>query len=95
CSGFPECRYTESINEDVGVQCPLCGGSIIALKSKKGRKFYGCSNYPECSFRSWNKPTGEKCPDCGEVMVEKNNKSGKNIIICQNPKCRHQKKVGG
>ena len=83
CSGFPECRHTESINEDIGVKCFQCGGDIIALKSKKGRRFYGCSNYPDCSFRSWNKPTGEKCPHCGDAMVEKNDrKQGVQVICC-------------
>ncbi|MGE5544730.1 MAG: type I DNA topoisomerase [Bacillota bacterium] len=56
CSGFPECRYTESINEVVDAKCPECGGDIVALRTKKGRRFYGCKNYPQCEFKSWNKP---------------------------------------
>ncbi|HWQ77006.1 MAG TPA: type I DNA topoisomerase [Syntrophomonas sp.] len=88
CSGFPECRYTESINEEIGVNCPLCGNPIIALKSKKGRKYYGCKAYPECSFRSWNKPTGEKCPRCGDAMVEKPRRGQDPLIVCQNPECK-------
>lgn len=91
CSGFPDCRHTESMNEDTGVKCPYCSGAIIALKSKKGRKFYGCSNYPECSFRSWNKPTGEKCPHCGDAMVEKTNKSKEVEQVCQNAECKYTK----
>ncbi|KUG03579.1 dna topoisomerase i [hydrocarbon metagenome] len=91
CSGFPECRHTESMNEEVGVTCPFCSGSIVALRSKKGRRFYGCSNYPECSFRSWNKPTGEKCPQCGDVMVEKANKNSDTKIVCQNTGCNFKK----
>jgi len=59
CSGFPDCRHTESINETIGVPCPECGGDIVTLKTKKGRRFYGCKNYPQCEFKSWNKP-GEK-----------------------------------
>src|SRR5690606_2607389 len=82
CSGFPECRYTESINEEAGVTCPFCHGQILALKSKKGRKYYGCKNYPQCNFRSWNKPTGEKCPECGDAMVEKYSKHMIQIV-CQ------------
>jgi DNA topoisomerase-1 len=93
CSGFPECRHTESINEDTGVKCFQCGGAIIALKSKKGRRFYGCSNYPDCSFRSWNKPTGEKCPHCGDAMVEKNDRNHGVQIICQNSECKHRQEV--
>ncbi len=91
CSGFPECRHTESMNEEVGVSCPFCSGSIVALRSKKGRRFYGCSNYPECNFRSWNKPTGEKCPRCGDVMVEKVSKNSDTKIICQNAGCGFKK----
>jgi len=94
CSGFPECRYTESINEDTGVKCPLCGGSIVGLKTKKGRRFYGCSNYPDCSFKSWNKPTGGKCPECGDAMVEKTSKNKEIQEVCQNPECKYTKETG-
>jgi DNA topoisomerase-1 len=88
CSGFPECRYTESLNEEIGVDCPFCGKPIIALKSKKGRKYFGCKAYPECSFRSWNKPTGEKCPRCGDAMVEKASRGKEPQIVCQNAACK-------
>ncbi len=90
CSGFPECRHTESLNEEAGVGCPFCGGAVVALKSKKGRKYYGCKNYPECNFRSWNKPTGEKCSVCGDAIVEKLNKNKEVELICQNPECKHR-----
>ena len=68
CSGFPECRYTESINEIVDAKCPRCGGDIVALRTKKGRRFYGCKNYPDCDFKSWNKP--------GEASKPKDSKTG-------------------
>ena len=90
CSGFPECRHTESLNEEAGVGCPFCGGAVVALKSKKGRKYYGCKNYPECNFRSWNKPTGDKCSVCGDAIVEKLNKNKEVELICQNPECKHR-----
>ncbi|NMA67779.1 MAG: type I DNA topoisomerase, partial [Clostridiaceae bacterium] len=61
CSGFPECRYTESINQVVG-KCPECDGDVVALRTKKGRRFYGCKNYPQCEYKSWKKP-GEKSSD--------------------------------
>lgn len=93
CSGFPDCRYTESINEEIGVNCPFCGHPVVALKSKKGRKYYGCKNYPDCQFRSWNKPTGEKCPVCGEAMVEKQGKGKEAEAVCQNPECKHRKEM--
>jgi DNA topoisomerase-1 len=92
CSGFPECRYTESLNEEVGVNCPFCGGVVVALKSKKGRKFFGCKNYPECNFKAWNKPTGAKCPQCGDAMVEKPSKNGSQII-CQNSECKYSPEI--
>jgi len=93
CSGFPECRHTESLNEEAGVNCPLCGGAVIALKSKKGRRYYGCKNYPQCNFRSWNKPTGEKCPVCGDAMVEKINKNKEVEAVCQNQECKHRQET--
>lgn len=92
CSGFPDCRYTGSLNEEVGVPCPFCdGGSVVALRTKRGRRFYGCTNYPECSFRSWNKPTGEKCPECGDALVEKQNKAKEMEVACQNTECKYTK----
>ena len=94
CSGFPECRYTESLNEEAGVNCPFCGGAVIALKSKKGRRYYGCKNYPQCNFRSWNKPTGEKCPVCGDAMVEKISKNKDVEAVCQNQECKHRQETG-
>ncbi|MGI5880127.1 MAG: type I DNA topoisomerase [Syntrophomonadaceae bacterium] len=93
CSGFPECRYTGSINEEAGVDCPFCSSPVAVLKTKKGRRFYGCTKYPECNFRSWNKPTGEKCPVCGEAMVEKADKGDGTEVICQNPECKHRKET--
>ena len=71
CPNFPNCRNTKAIVEKTDVKCPLCGGEIIKRKSKKGKVFYGCENYPECSFVSWDKPVKEKCPKCGGLMVHK------------------------
>ncbi|HWP98571.1 MAG TPA: type I DNA topoisomerase [Syntrophomonadaceae bacterium] len=93
CSGFPECRHTESVNQEIGIPCPRCQGAIVALKSKKGRRFYGCSNFPTCEFRSWNKPTGELCSHCGEALVEKPNRSQEIENICPNPNCPSREKV--
>lgn len=55
CPGFPECRNTKPHFEKVGVPCPLCGGEVVLKKTKKGRKYYGCENNPECEFISWQK----------------------------------------
>ncbi len=92
CSGFPDCRHTESINEGTGIVCPWCGGNIVGLKSKKGRRFYGCSNYPECKLVSWHQPTGELCPQCGQVMVEKLGSDKSKKAVCQNQECKYVKK---
>ncbi len=70
CSGFPECKNKRPFVEKIGVTCPQCGeGQIVVLRSRKGRVFYGCSRYPECTFRSWERPTGERCPQCGGPLV--------------------------
>ncbi len=84
CPGFPECRNTKPYLEKIGVPCPKCGKDIVVRKTKKGRRFYGCENHPECDFVSWQKPVKEKCPKCGSYMVEKGNK-----IVCANPECRY------
>ncbi len=80
CSGFPECRNTKPIIKDIGVTCPKCKeGKIIERRSKKGRIFYGCDQYPGCDYVSWDKPVSQPCPKCGSVMVEKRNRSGGKI----------------
>ena len=82
CPGFPDCRNTKPYLEKIGVACPLCGGDVVIKKTKKGRKYYGCSNNPECEFMSWQKPSEEKCPQCGSYMLEKGNK-----LICSDQTC--------
>ena len=82
CPGFPECRNTKPYLEKIGVACPKCGKDIVLRKTKKGRKYYGCENNPDCDFMSWQKPSKEKCPKCGGIMVEKGNK-----LLCINEAC--------
>jgi len=87
CPGFPECKNTKPIVEQIDVICPKCGkGSIIVRRSKRGRKFYGCDRYPECDFVSWDLPVNEKCPNCGSYMVEKGT-TGHTKIVCSNKMC--------
>jgi DNA topoisomerase-1 len=69
CSNFPECRYTEAWLEKIGVLCPLDGGEIVERKTRKGRVFYGCANYPGCEFTSWKRPLPQACPECGGLLV--------------------------
>jgi len=82
CPGFPECKNTKPFLERIGVKCPKCGKDIVARRSKKGRRFYGCEAGPECDFLSWNQPSDEKCPQCGSLMVIKGNK-----LQCMDEKC--------
>lgn len=92
CPGYPECRNTKAILDEIGVNCPKCeDGRIVRKRSKKGRVFYGCTNYPTCDFVSWDEPIEEKCPVCKEFMVIKRNKSG-DIIKCSNKECGYIKK---
>lgn len=69
CSGFPECRHTEALLEKIGVTCPKDGGDLVERKTRKGRVFYGCANYPECDFTSWKLPLAHPCPACGGMLV--------------------------
>jgi DNA topoisomerase-1 len=82
CPGFPECKNTKPYLEKIGVPCPVCGKEVVIRKTKKGRKYYGCENNPECDFMSWQKPSKEKCPECGNYMLEKGNK-----LVCSDEKC--------
>ena len=81
CPGFPECRNTKPYMEKAGVSCPKCGADVVIRRTRKGRRFYGCSS-PECDFISWQKPSDRKCPKCGSYMVEKGNK-----LVCQGENC--------
>jgi len=69
CSGFPDCRYTEPWLEKIGVTCPQDGGDLVERKTRKGRTFFGCNNYPECDFTSWKRPIEQPCPNCGGLLV--------------------------
>ena len=82
CPGFPECRNTKTYFEKIGVACPKCGKDIVVRKSKKGRKYYGCENNPECDFMVWQRPAEEKCDKCGSLMLIKGNK-----LVCTKEEC--------
>ena len=84
CPGFPECRNTKPYFEKIGVTCPLCGGDVVVRKTKKGRRYYGCSNHPECDYMSWQKPTEKSCPQCGSRLEERGNR-----LTCSNPECSY------
>ncbi len=88
CPGYPECKNTKRIVDDTGAPCPKCGGSIVAKKSKKGRKFFGCSNYPNCDFVTWSEPSKELSPRCGKTLFKK---KGKNAgLYCLTEGCDYE-----
>ena len=89
CSGFPDCKNTKKIVQETKGICPICGQKIVLKKSKKGRSFYGCDNYPECNFMTWYPPTEEKCPKCNSTLFKKGGKSAK--LMCLKPDCGYEK----
>lgn len=92
CSGFPECRNTKAITKPLDIKCLACGGNIVQRKSRTGRVFYGCDNYPKCSFVSWDLPIEVKCESCGYQLTQKTGRDGKLLTICPNKDCpTHQK----
>ena len=82
CPGFPDCRNTKPYLEKAGVACPKCGREIVIKKTKKGRRYFGCEDNPNCDFMSWQKPSEKKCPKCGGYMLEKGSK-----LVCANENC--------
>ncbi len=82
CPGFPECRNTKPYFEKIGVACPKCGKDIVLKKTKKGRKYYGCIDNPDCDFMVWQKPVEDRCDRCGAIMLQKGNK-----LACSDENC--------
>ncbi len=89
CPGYPECKNTKPLVLETKATCPVCGGKVIEKKTKKGYAFYGCGNYPECNFMTWDKPTDETCPQCGKYLFKK--KGG--MLSCLNEGCGFEKKA--
>jgi DNA topoisomerase-1 len=92
CPGYPECKNTKPIVDKIEVPCPKCGGDVVRKRSKKGRVFYGCNNYPDCDFVSWDEPVKEKCPDCNGPMVIKRLKS-RTTVKCVDSNCGYSKNI--
>jgi DNA topoisomerase-1 len=89
CSGYPECSYTRPVG--IGVRCPLDGGEIAERRTRKGRIFYGCTNYPACTFTSWDRPIGRSCPQCGSILVAKRARRGTvPPVACSNKQCTYK-----
>ncbi|MCI7324431.1 type I DNA topoisomerase [bacterium] len=88
CSGFPECRNSHPLVKDTGGLCPLCGGHMLLRKSAKGRIYYGCSNYPQCSYMTWDEPVTETCPNCGKTLFKRRGQ-----LYCAGEGCGFMKNV--
>lgn len=89
CPGYPECKNTKPLVVETNAKCPVCDGKVIEKKSKRGFAFFGCANYPECNFMTWDKPTDDICPQCGKSLFKR--KGG--IIACLNESCGFEKKA--
>ena len=79
CSNYPECKYTRPLVADTGVRCPKDGGAIVQKRSRKGKVFYGCDNWPKCDFVTWNEPIDARCPRCNSILT----KAGKRVKCAQ------------
>lgn len=89
CPGYPECKNAKPLVLQTNAKCPKCGGEVIEKKSKKGYTFYGCGNWPNCDFMTWDKPTDDKCPQCGKSLFKR--KGG--LTVCLDEACGYEKKT--
>lgn len=88
CPGYPECKFTKPILNEIGVSCPKCGeGKVVERRTRRGRIFYGCSRYPECDFTSWQRPAATPCPRCGSYMTEQRRRGEVVSVVCSNKEC--------
>jgi DNA topoisomerase-1 len=94
CSGYPECKTTKPILKDTGAKCPKDAGMVVERKSRRGRTFYGCANYPACDFVSWDRVVPEPCPTCGAYVTAKS-KRGVVTFVCSNDKEHDMSALGG
>ena len=101
CSGYPICKNTQSLipdngTQETGVNCPEkdCGGKLVQRTSKRGKVFYGCNNFPRCTFAIWDKPVDQDCPECGATfLIEKSTKRLGTFLACNNKACGYRQKV--
>ncbi|MGL4873870.1 MAG: type I DNA topoisomerase [Clostridium sp.] len=93
CPGYPDCKNAKPIVEEIKAPCPKCGGKVYAKRSKKGNKFFGCANYPECDFVSWSEPVEKKCSECGAFMMKKYSKKTGEYLLCSNDECKHKEEL--
>ncbi len=91
CPGYPECKNTKPLREPTGVTCPICGGEIVERRTRRGRTFYGCANYPGCTFTTWKRPVRESCPQCGAFLVEQPRRGGQGEYVCVREGCGYRR----
>jgi DNA topoisomerase-1 len=92
CSNYPKCKYIKQ--EKAGVACPECGSDLVVKRGKRGKTFYGCSAYPDCTFALWDKPVAKECPECGaRFLVEKTRKDGHRFLQCRNEECKYKQEL--
>jgi DNA topoisomerase-1 len=93
CSSYPKCKYVK--HQTLGVACPHpgCTGELAERRSKKGKTFYGCINYPNCDFVTWNRPIPEKCPECGSPYVEEKRSKAGAFRVCPNKECKYKEAI--
>lgn len=89
CPGYPECKSTKPLIIETSATCPKCGGKVIQKKSKRGYTFFGCGNYPDCDFMTWDQPTEEKCPQCGKSLFKRRG----GLIVCLDENCGYERKA--
>ena len=92
CSKYPACKHTIKIQNEIGVQCPLCSSAIVTKRAKNRTVFFSCSNYPKCNFSSWDQPTTEKCPKCNGILYLKKDKSS---YVCKTEQCGYSRPGDG
>lgn len=96
CSNYPQCKHIEPIEKptDTGVECPKChSAKILKRKSRKGKIFYSCGNYPKCDYALWNEPIDKPCPQCAwPILTVKETKRSGRQIICPNESCNYTSK---
>jgi DNA topoisomerase I len=95
CSGYPECKTTKPIVKETGAACPKCSGAVVERRSKKGRVFYGCANYPNCDFISWDPVVPERCPVCGSYVIAKTRRGGNVHLQCAADRSHNVSELAG
>jgi DNA topoisomerase I len=92
CSGYPECKTTKPV--PLGIACPQDGGQLVERRSKRGKTFYACANYPQCTFSVWSRPVAQPCPQCGAPFVtERVARGGKITRACVKDDCGYKEDV--